>query len=94
MECLLYLGVTNVRQWLPLYKKVLVVRPQTLGALYLNGRILGHFLGASSLKNEKYHFFQHILLKKLTNLGASDLTSKMNRFLIDFSKPSYFTTNT
>ena len=54
MELLLYLGATNVRQWLPLCKNVLVVRPQTLGALYLKSRILGHFLGAPSLKSEKY----------------------------------------
>ena len=34
-------------------KKMHVVRPQTLGALVLNGRNLSRFLGASGLKSEK-----------------------------------------
>ena len=75
MELLLYLGVASVQQWVPICKNVHVVRPQTLGALILNGRILSHFLGASGLKSAKYTFFQYFLSKKLTNLGASDLTS-------------------
>ena len=75
MELLLYLGVASVQQWVPICKNVHVVRPQTLGALVLNGRILSHFLGASGLKREKSQFFQRFLTKSLSFLGASDLTS-------------------
>ena len=56
-------------------------------------RILDHFLGVSSLKSEKNSLYQYFLSKKLTNLGASDLTSKIHRFLMDFSKTQYVTLN-
>ena len=75
MELLLYLGVASVQQWVPICKNVHVVRPQTLGALGLKRRILSIFLGASGLKREKSNFSRCFLAKKLTNLGASDLTS-------------------
>ena len=56
MELLLYLGVASVQQWVPICTNVHVVRPQTLGALVLNGRILGNFLGAVGLKHVKSYF--------------------------------------
>ena len=65
---------------------------KTMGALVANRRTGSHFLGASSLKNEKNVFFHHFSSKKLTNRGASDLTSKINQSVMNFSKVSYFTT--
>ena len=53
MELLLYLGVASVQQWVPICKSVHVVRPQTLGALVFDGRILDKSRGAVNLKSEK-----------------------------------------
>ena len=80
MELLLYLGVASAQQRTPFCKKVHEVRPKTLGALALNGRILNKSRGASGLKSVKYHFSQRFLAKSLTFLGASDLASFFCRF--------------
>ena len=50
MELLLYFGIASAQQRTPFCKKVHEVRPKTLGALALNGRILNKSRGASDLK--------------------------------------------
>ena len=57
MECLLYLGVTNVRQWLPLCKNVLVVRPLNSGSSLLKRSDLGSFPRSFQFEKWEISFF-------------------------------------
>ena len=62
-----------------------------MGASVLKSCFPSHCMGASNLKKQKHRKTRYFLHKKVNYLGASNSKPVNHHFLIELSKPSYFT---